>query len=294
MSLLHACRGSGRRISALFVALVMMLGIATVPQSPAHAQPGDSLSIIDWNISRITDGGDVHESRYFNMIAAIHTYSGNYIANEVMQTNGNYRAMIQVRVLDTNNAHLVSLYFWADNLYLAAWYSPTNNRHYLFSQGDRWRNVVSVLGLDTSRVTVYNMDGNYNELVGGNSRSTLVTNPQRMYDSLRTLGRTTTLNNDVSAALVQAITMTSEAARYSPILDTIRYNIRYANRLQSLPLNDDNVWLTTHWGTVSAFVHRVLMNPSGQMIVLYGRIAITTLAGLISWLKWVEINGYIV
>ncbi|MFI2714112.1 ribosome-inactivating family protein [Micromonospora sp. NPDC018662] len=286
-----------RRLGAVLTALAVLLGLAAaVPPRAAQADPSTTLSIIDWNVSDITAGGNVHHQRYWNMIDGIHQFSGHQTGvTSVMETTNQRNRIIQIRVLDTDNVHLVSLYLWADDLYLAGWYSPLHNRHVLFN--DRDEQFRSLLGLNPANVTVLAQTGSYPGLDGGtpNQRAEMQITPSNIYNNLRLLGRSNAYNVNVGHALVQAIVMISEAARFGTVFDTIRDNIR---NYRSTPINhvnndgvfENNAGLMNQWEDISRFVVRhAADHTNNEGIWLWGKV-VTTIAGLLYYVKFVEIK----
>lgn len=104
-------------------------GTAGVSRVQAQAQPqtAAAYSVINWDITGITNGAGEHAGRYWNLIDAIHRSSYGDSTEVggglVEQTTRNTNRLIQVRVLN-EGADLVSVYLWADNLYVAGFYSP--------------------------------------------------------------------------------------------------------------------------------------------------------------------------
>ncbi|MEV6805695.1 ribosome-inactivating family protein [Streptomyces sp. NPDC051132] len=124
--------------------------------------------------------------RYYDLVAGIHRLSYGLPTHYdgLTQTTTEQGRLIQVRVLDTNDRHLASVYLWADNLYVAGIYAPSTNRHFAFD--DRTAQFMNALG--TGSVGLVG-SGNYGDLAGGNDRQTLVPEPNTMYHAMQVLGR---------------------------------------------------------------------------------------------------------
>ncbi|MEV6570023.1 hypothetical protein [Streptomyces sp. NPDC051577] len=116
-----------KRLCSALLSLAMAMGLVTALSGTASAT---NYSVIEWNISRITDGGGGHATRYFRLMDEIHRrpYGEPTEGENVTQTTTEAGRLIQVRVLDTNNEHVASVYLWADNLYVAGFHSPQSPR----------------------------------------------------------------------------------------------------------------------------------------------------------------------
>ncbi|WP_392892736.1 ribosome-inactivating family protein [Streptomyces sp. LN699] len=270
-----------RKLCSILLTLATAMGLVTVLSGPASAQ---NLQVIDWHVSRITDGGPTHAQNYYNLIADIHrlTYGLPTHYEGLAQTTTERGRLVQVRVLDTDNAHLASVYLWADNLYVAGFYAPGSNVHFVFN--DRVQEFQNTLGITNARIMP--RTGNYTGLPGGNNRADLVLNPQRMYHGMQQLHSPTEYNDNVGSGLLTAIQIFSEASRFSPILDRVRNNIA---RWESTPLGGGYADLENNWGAISQFAYNIRNNPGASINVL-GRV-VTSLVGLGRTLGFVELNG---
>ncbi|MGV9556742.1 ribosome-inactivating family protein [Streptomyces sp. NPDC003401] len=258
----------------------MALGLVTTLSGTASAT---NYQVIDWHISRITDGGVTHERNYYNLIAEIHrlTYGLPTHYDGITQTTTEQGRLIQIRVLDTDNVHLVSVYLWADDLYVAGIYAPSTNRHFAFN--DRPAQFMNALGINSAGLLG---SGNYGDLAGGSARHTLILDPNTMYNAMRQLGRTNGNNDTVERALVVAIQIFSEAARFSPILDRVRDNIQ---NWRTTALGAEYADLENQWGAISQFAYNIRQNPNAGITVLGHWI--TSLVGLARTLGFVELQG---
>ncbi|MFH8387793.1 ribosome-inactivating family protein [Kitasatospora sp. NPDC018058] len=272
-----------RKLALLLLSLATAMGLVTGLSTTASAT---NFSVIDWNISNITERGATHESNYYRLISAIHLHTyGNVTHYEgLTQTSTDHDRLVQVRVLDTNNTQLTSVYLWADNLYVAGFYAPATNTHFAFN--DRYQDFQTALGIPSARILPTN--GNYTGLPGGNDRGRLVLEPETIYNAMYQLGHAAPndYNDAVGRALVVAIQIFSEASRFSPILDRIRGNI---HNWTHTPLTDDYAGLENDWGRISQFAYNIRNNPTLSIRIL-GQ-WVTSLVGLSRVLGFVELNG---
>lgn len=271
-----------RKTWSALLSLAMAIGLVTALAGPASAT---NYSVIDWHISRITDGGSTHALRYYNLIDQIHqhTYGEPTEEENVTQTTTDTRHLVQVRVLDTNNAHLSSIYIWADNLYIAGFYSPQSNRHWVF-RGDREQQFRQSLGL--SRSHTMQSSGNYADLPGGNDRRSLVLTPHSMYNAMRQLHNVTSYNDNVGRALLVAAQVFSEAARFAPILNRVYGNILSHSQHA---MGDGYAAMQNQWSSLSHWAYNIRHGLPGSIYVL-GH-AITNFNELRRYLGFVELNG---
>ncbi|MCY0961005.1 ribosome-inactivating family protein [Streptomyces sp. H27-H5] len=163
---------------------------------------------------------DLASGSHYNLNADIHrlTYGLPTHYEGLAQTTTERGRLVQVRVLDTDNAHLASVHLWADNLYVAGFYAPGSNVHFVFN--DRVQEFQNTLGITNARIMP--RTGNYAGLPGGNNRAELVLNPQRMYHGMQQLHSPTDYSDNVGSGLLTAVQIFSEASRFSPILDRVR------------------------------------------------------------------------
>ncbi|MGW7315665.1 ribosome-inactivating family protein [Streptomyces sp. NPDC054854] len=205
--------------------------------------------------------------------------------------------LIQIRVL-RRGSQVVSLYFWADNLYLAGFYTPGNDqnqgRHYAFN--DTWpEDFNHVLNLQTA-ATRLPWGGNYVSLPGGNNRTYDVINGPGLHNALLVLGGARArLGNggdrgatEVGNALTLTIQATAEAARFGRIFDTVRGNIGTGTRTA---MGTDNVVLQNNWSQISRWIYRASDDPAyptHNALTLSG-VACTALRTLLTHLLYVEL-----
>ncbi|MEU9802329.1 ribosome-inactivating family protein [Streptomyces sp. NPDC051000] len=269
-----------KRLCSALLSLAMAMGLVTALSGTASAT---NYSVIDWNISRITDGGGEHATRYFRLMDEIHRRSYGEPTEEenVTQTTTEAGRLIQVRVLDTNNQHVASVYLWADNLYVAGFYSPQSNTHWAFH--DREQQFQQALGV-TARFMP--STGNYNSLPGGNNRQNLVLTPNSMFNAMWQLHNVTSYNDNVGRSLLVAAQIFSESARFAPILNRVYGNI--ISHEQNA-LGDGYAGLENQWGAISQFAYNLRHGHPASINIL-GRV-ITSFAALRQLLGFVELNG---
>ncbi|WP_395292310.1 ribosome-inactivating family protein [Kitasatospora hibisci] len=283
-----------KRICSALLTLAMTLGLVTALSGTASAT---NYQVIDWHISNITAGGSIHHQNYWNLIDAIHryTYGEPTGVNNVTETTTERGRLIQVRVLDTNNVHLVSVYLWANDLYVAGFYAPQGNSHWAFN--DRRQEFENALGVrvpENRRIA----SSNYNDIPGGSQRGSLVLNPESIYTAMRTLGRATAYNDTVGRALLVSTQIFSEAARFGVIFDVVRGNIRNPNQGRQLNYFDDQrgyilaANVENQWATITSFVRDLRANPSGRSITIMGH-TVSSIAALLYYVGFVELNGRI-
>ncbi|MFJ8981577.1 ribosome-inactivating family protein [Streptomyces sp. NPDC102282] len=295
---LNRWRQALRRLAGLLVALVLSLTMLGTAAPAARADPNQPLTVIDWDITGLENGGQVHHDRYWNLIHQIHQISGHDFYQELDETTTVVNQLIQIRVT-SNGQYVVSLYYWANTLYLAGIYQPgqpdgTGNRHYVFPDGYPYA-FDQVLGVQAQRLP---WNGSYSNLPGGSNRENRALTPQNLQNGLLTLSRTQALlgsaagTDTVGSILVDIIGATAEAARFGYIFDIMRQNIRI-NGWTSI--GAFGAELETTWGQISAWVYARLNNPDGPGITIgvpgYGRYY-STVAALIAGLGYIELNGH--
>ncbi|MEU9078022.1 ribosome-inactivating family protein [Kitasatospora sp. NPDC004745] len=222
------------------------------PQSAARAAALQSWPIIDWDITDITSGAGQHAARYWNLIDAIHrnTYGDATGADSglVQQTTRNENRLIQIRVMN-GGAHLVSVYLWADNLYIAGFYSPGANQHWAFQDG-RQQQFQTDLGI-TARLMP--RTGNYNGITGGSTRENLYLGATNIFDALYGLHNVGQWSETtIDRGMLMAITIFSEAARFGPIFNRVYGNI---NGWTNYQLSVDYRDMENQWGRLSQAAH---------------------------------------
>jgi hypothetical protein len=292
------CLRTARRTAGLCVALALSIGMLGALAPTAQADPQQPLTVIDWDITGLEHGGQGHHDRYWNVIDQVHRISGHNFHQILDETTTTYNRLIQIRVSYARQ-HAVSLYFWANTLYLAGFYQPgqpngTGNRHYVFPDGypDAFNQV---LGVNAQRLP---WNGSYANLPDGSNRGDRRLTPQNLQNSLLSLRRTQELlgsqagTTTVGSSLVDIIGATAEAARFGYIFDVVRQNIRGNT---STPIGRFGAVLETSWGDLSRWVYARLNDPSGDGITIgspdYSRYY-ATVAALIAHLGYIELNGH--
>jgi hypothetical protein len=283
-----------KRLCSAVLTLAVSMGLVTALSGTASAT---NYQVIDWHVSSITSGGNTHHQNYWNLIDAIHRYTYGDVTgvNSVTETTTERGRLIQVRVLDTNNVHLASVYLWANDLYVAGFYAPQTNSHWAFQ--DRINEFQTALGV-TVPANRRIASGNYNDIPGGNDRGSLAPNPENIYSAMRTLGRAAAYNDATGRAVLMATQIFSEAARFGVVFDVVRGNIQDPNRNRRLNYVDGqrgNILaanVENQWGAISRFIREARANPSGQSIFIMGH-AVTTIAALLYYVGFVEANGAI-
>ncbi|MFE3327016.1 ribosome-inactivating family protein [Streptomyces sp. NPDC059176] len=298
MSIVNLCRRATRRAAGLLVVLALSVGVLGTVAPTAHADPDRPLTVIDWDVSGLEHGGQGHHDRYWNVIDQVHRVSGHDFYQLLDETTTTYNRLIQIRVSYAGQ-HVVSLYYWANTLYLAGIYQPgqpngTGNRHYVFPDGypDAFNRVLGV------RAQLLPWNGSYATLPGGSTRSERRLTPQNLQNGLLTLRRTQELlgseagRNTVGSYLVDVIGATAEAARFGYVFDVVRQNIRSNT---STTIGRFGADLETSWGQLSTWVYARLRNPAGDGFTVgsqdYSRYY-PTVAALIANLGYIELNGH--
>ncbi|MFJ4091730.1 ribosome-inactivating family protein [Kitasatospora sp. NPDC089913] len=283
-----------KRLCSALLTLALSLGLVTAFSGTASAT---NYQVIDWNISNITAGGNTHHQNYWNLIDAIHRYTYGDVTgvNNVTETTTERGRLVQVRVLDTNNTHLASVYLWANDLYVAGFYAPQTNTHWAFQ--DRINEFQTALGVtvpQNRRIA----SGNYSDIPGGNNRGSLAPAPENIYNAMRTLGRATAYNDATGRAVLMATQIFSEAARFGVVFDVVRGNIQNPNRNRTLNYVDPDPARGTvlaanvqnQWGAISQFIRNARANPSGQSVSVMGH-TVTTIAAVLYYIGFIEANG---
>ncbi|MFF9002077.1 ribosome-inactivating family protein [Streptomyces achromogenes] len=281
-----------KRICSAVLTLAISLGLVTTLSGTATAT---NYQVIDWHISNITAGGNTHHQNYWNLIDAIHRYTYGEVTgvNNVTETTTEQGRLIQVRVLDTDNVHLASVYLWANDLYVAGFYAPQSNTHWAFRDRiDQFQTALGITVPDDRRIA----SGNYNDIPGGNNRGALAPNPENIYNAMRTLGRATAYNDATGRAVLMATQIFSEAARFGVVFDVVRGNIQTPSRNRPLNYFDEqrgNILaanVENQWAAITRFIRDARRTPSGPSIYIMGH-NITTIAGLLYYIGFVETNG---
>lgn len=226
--------------------------------SPVRLAAGNSAAalqnwpIIDWDITDITSGRGEHANRYWNLIDAIHrnSYGDSTDADSglVQQTTRNTNRLIQVRVRN-EGSDLVSLYLWADNLYVAGFYSPGANQHWAFQDG-RQQQFQQDLGV---QVRFMPRNGSYLAIGGGSTRENLYLGSTNIFNAMRDLHAVSQWDETrVDRGMLMAITILSEAARFGPIFNRVYGNI---NGFTNYQLSRDYADMENQWGALSRAAH---------------------------------------
>ncbi|MER5775400.1 ribosome-inactivating family protein [Streptomyces sp. NPDC002039] len=262
-------------------------GPAGVSRVQAQPQPQPAAwPIIDWDITGITNGAGEHANRYWNLIDAIHRNSYGDSTDDgsglVEQTTRNTNRLIQVRVRN-EGADLVSVYLWADNLYVAGFYSPGANRHWAFQDG-RQGQFQQDLGV-TARLMPRN--GSYAGLNGGSTRENLYLGSTNIFNALRDLHNIGDWDETrADRGMLMAITIFSEAARFGPILNRVYGNI---NGFTAYQLSPDYAQLENQWGALSRAAHNWRTGRPASVRVIGNNV--TSFAGMRRVVGYVELHG---
>ncbi|MFD4660138.1 ribosome-inactivating family protein [Kitasatospora sp. NPDC058444] len=283
-----------KKLCSALLTLAISMGLVTTLSGTASAT---NYQVIDWHISNITSGGNTNHQNYWNLIDTIHrrTYGDSTGLNGVTETTTERGRLIQVRVLDTNNVHVVSVYLWANDLYVAGFYAPQSNSHWAFQ--DRIGEFENALGVSVPanrRIA----SGNYSNIPGGNERGSLVLSPEHIYNAMRTLGRATAYNDATGRALLTAIQIFSEAARFGVVFDVVRGNIQDPGRNRPLNYFDPQrgnisaANVENQWGQISEFIRNARNDPSTATISIMGH-TVATIAAVLYYIGFIEANGAI-
>ncbi|MFI7295553.1 ribosome-inactivating family protein [Streptomyces sp. NPDC050121] len=288
-----------RRLWSAVLTLAMAAGLVTVMSGSASAW--EIKRVIDWNISGIHSGGAGNERSYYNVIDSIHreSYGNSTPMDSVRQTQLNREQLIQVRVNGEGNAQLASIYLWADNLYVAGFWSPGRNghpgRHWAFD--DRRNDFAQALHVPLASLHTMPSNGSYTQLPGGQpeERAQLAITSARIWDAMYTLNDVPAYSDPVGRSMLIAIQIFSEASRFAAVFDTVRENIREGretplNHFDAQRGNLNLAALENQWGQISQFAHDNRQNPQIGIWVM-GHL-VTSLAGLAYWCGgFVELNG---
>lgn len=292
----------GLRLTSLFLALAIALGLVQAASTSAHADPSGPLTKFDWEIGSLVYGGADAHDEYWAFIDRLHQTSGHDIPNhpEVASTLDETTLLptrlLEARVVE-DGEYWGSLYFWADNLYLAGFYQPGYSangvthpgRHYAFP--DVWpTEFQQVLGV--SSVTRLPWNGNYANLPGGSTdaRAARVITHNNIADALEAIRRAPDRlaqdSNAFGRQLVLLIQATSEAARFGRIFDNIRGNIR---DYTSHPMTAQNVALQQAWDNLSSWVYRRLGGSNEPYAI--NNITFQTLAAWLAYVGYMELHA---
>ncbi|WP_370422222.1 ribosome-inactivating family protein [Streptomyces sp. QH1-20] len=220
MQLISAARSAGRRLSALFLALLATCALVNVDATPARADTNERWTPIEWDITGMSTSvtSQTVESRYRAMLDRLEAISSHAIADQVRDTmpqgTGRY---IEVRVVDRNAStqHRLTLYFRADNLYLDG----------ITAQGQNYRFTDAATALVTGFTQYYNNHGNmlwrnlpwtsnYSDLAGQEARGAASYTTTALNSYLNRLSTLTPNNwSDRGADFAYVIQATAEAAR---------------------------------------------------------------------------------
>ncbi|MFJ3791381.1 ribosome-inactivating family protein [Kitasatospora sp. NPDC090091] len=256
---------------------------------PAAANSAAALQnwpIIDWDITDITAGRGEHANRYWNLIDAIHrnTYGDATDTGSglVQQTTRNTNRLIQVRVRN-EGTDLVSVYLWADSLYVAGFYSPGANQHWAFQDG-RQEQFQNDLGV---QVRFMPRDGSYASINGGSTRQNLYLGSTNIFNALRDLHAVREWDETrIDRGMLMAITIFSEAARFGPILNRVYGNI---NGFTAYQLSPDYRDLENQWGALSRAAHNWRQGRTASVRVIGNNV--TSFDDLRRVVGFVELHG---
>ncbi|MFF1906477.1 ribosome-inactivating family protein [Kitasatospora sp. NPDC058218] len=256
------------------------------PAPVSGAAALQSWPVIDWDITDITAGRGEHANRYWNLIDAIHRNSYGDSTDTgsglVEQTTRNTNRLIQVRVRN-EGSDLVSVYLWADNLYVAGFYSPGANRHWAFQDG-RQQQFQQDLGV-TARLMPRN--GSYLSLTGGSGRQDMYLGSTNIFNALRDLHSVSEWDaTRIDRGMLMAITIFSEAARFGPILNRVYGNI---NGFTNYQLSRDYAELENQWGALSRAAHSWREGRSASVRVIGNNV--TSFDSLRRVVGFVELHG---
>ncbi|MET9699561.1 ribosome-inactivating family protein [Streptomyces sp. NPDC006529] len=274
-----------KRLYAMLLSMAVAMGLVTTLSTPASA----TYNVIDYNVSRITDGGQEHAANYFRVIGAIHTLSYGDTTGQtgITQTQDNFEErLIQVRIRDTGGRDLVSLYFWPDTLYLAGFYAAQGagpDRHFAFNDD---RSAAFSRALNIGPVRLLGRTGNYSSLPGGNNRETIRLTPQNMYHAATVLSTATGYTDDVGRQLLFMAQAFAEASRFGPILDRAYSNFYHHT---DTALGTDYAGLENQWSALSDFVNARLHNRPAS-ISIFGQ-NVTNFDQLRQRVSFVELLG---
>ncbi|MGI5526003.1 ribosome-inactivating family protein [Streptomyces syringium] len=295
LNLLHL---TGRRLVGLALALAMTVGLISTAAAPAaHADPHDTHTQWTWQIEDLQHGGEAAERSYYRLIERLHDISGHRIPGQdrLAETTNQPARIIEIR-LQNGEQYWGSLYFWADNLYLAGFYQPSvdgsDDHHYVFP--DVWPDEFSRVlgGVQVDRLP---FGGNYNQLPGGSTqaRQQQSITAFSFYAALATLQHaprylhTGPGRESMGRSLVTIIQATSEAARFARLFDNIRGNMR---DYTANPIGAENVVLEQNWDHISDWVYRA-MQPGNHGVLGLGSRTFTTLQALLAYVGYIELSS---
>ncbi|GAB2934295.1 ribosome-inactivating family protein [Streptomyces heilongjiangensis] len=263
---LTVLRGLGRRVLGALVALALSVGLLGLAAPAASADPDRTLTVHDWVIDDLLNGGQDPHQEYWNMIAAMHRVTGHdFFRDTLDETTTNGNALFQVSV-HRYGTYVGALYFWTNDLYLAGFYQAgPGGGHYAFNE-PRQARFNQLLGVNSTTLPWSGSYTDFSNRAGEQgSRQNLQINGPRLDNALQQLGRAGTHlqtqngRSVLSHALVMIIQATSEAARFGRIFNNIRTNIRdYSTG--GAQMGEENVNLQQNWGTISNWTYRVLQD----------------------------------
>ncbi|MBO1413039.1 ribosome-inactivating family protein [Streptomyces sp. FH025] len=285
-------------VAAATAILVPLAGTASATPTPAvgpaqlssvsrAVTQQQNWPIIDWDITNITGGRGEHATRYWNLIDTIHRVTYGDATNTengglVQQTTRNTNQLIQVRVRN-EGSDLVSIYIWADSLYVAGFYSPGANVHWAFRDG-REQQFQNILGV---RPQLMPRNGSYASLTGGSTRENLYLGSTNIFNAmwdLHNMGQWDATRAD--RGMLMAITIFSEAARFGPIFNRIYGNI---NGFTNYQLSRDYAELENQWGALSRAAHNWQHGQPATVRVIGNNV--TSFLRLRQVVGYVELHG---
>ncbi|MFF4382980.1 ribosome-inactivating family protein [Kitasatospora sp. NPDC001547] len=258
-----------RRLAGLLIALTLAVGLMGMTPTAAHADTGERLTNIDWDISDLNGGGASAHQRYWDVISRLHSLSSHdWFRTDLDETVvADNDQLIQIS-LHRSGTYLGAMYIWPHNLYVAGFYQA-GGTHWVFDDGLAARNRFNrVLGVNASTLP---WSSNYNNIPGGGGRASQQINGPRLSNALQQVHQIAALQNSGSGravladSLLMMVQATSEAARFGRIFDNVRTNIRDHGVAQ---VGVENVNLETNWGGLSNWVYRVMNNAGTSPYVI--------------------------
>jgi hypothetical protein len=293
-------RNFGRLRVAFVMALVAMFAGAVLAVSGgskvAGADPtANKWDKISYNISNLGTE-DFHwrsrsASNYETLINQIRHISGHDFLNGVGETTNRSQRIIEIDVHD-DGTPVVTLYMWADSLYVFGFYTPQGG-HRWFNDAQNTAHAASILGIpEPPRL---GWTGNYAQMPGGEpaTRAAITYTGRSMYTDFRTLGAMRDRINgsnesrrELGQAIVRVIGSLSEAARFETIKSVIRNNLHYAGTTH---LGTFNAELENSWNRISQWIYdQVNFNNPRSIIVDHE--TFWTLPALMRRLMFVQIR----
>lgn len=251
---------------ALAAALTAVQGVVA---PSAHADPANEHTIIYWNITGMNQGASADvASNYSAMLGQLRNLAGHGTGPGFGDTTQAQNRLIEMRVIDNNDlqgAHRLSLYFWADNLYLVGFTSSGQN--YGFNEegvrdpnAPRVRAIMQRVYGGAQTFNPLTFRETYGSLDGSQQRVGWGFNPTALHADLRRLMNLHSENSTsaVRRAIVQTIAATSEAGRYETIARVVRDDVAYGG---TQGVGTLGVALENGWSELSSWVHDAMAHP---------------------------------